>query len=378
MKDIMNVAVVTYEPRWGDKERNLNRITGYIECAAARGANLVVLPETALTGYDADLAHEGDERMHHRLAEPIPGPSTEAVAEVTHRLGVYAVFGLAERAESGTVYNSAAACGPDGVLGRYRKMHLPADEPTWAGRGDEPFMFGTPWGPVGVSICYDTFVFSEIMRYYRANGCRIIANPFAVNTGVTARNIKDSLEYLAANNDVYIASANCTGCALTDDFVGGSSVIGPGKNVPAVHYYAGGPCGAPGSDEQELHLGTVDLSYVDKPFLAKQWADEDPDFRPDVYARWYAELAEQERFKRYGFARVETCLITEGAARVRGQPPLHAENLYSPVLLFKRHKLAIPSSQTYVPYTTMVPSKRASACAALMRSAKIRRRSPSA
>ena len=76
MKDIMNVAVVTYEPRWGDKERNLNRITGYIECAAARGANLVVLPETALTGYDADLEHAGDERMHHRLAEPIPGPST--------------------------------------------------------------------------------------------------------------------------------------------------------------------------------------------------------------------------------------------------------------------------------------------------------------
>ena len=64
---------------------------------------------------------------------------------------------LAQRAEDGTVYNAAVACGPDGVLGRYRKMHLPADEPTWAGRGDEPFMFGTPWGPVGVSICYDTF-----------------------------------------------------------------------------------------------------------------------------------------------------------------------------------------------------------------------------
>ena len=85
MKDIMNVAVVTYEPRWGDKERNLNRIIGYLECAAARGANLVVLPETALTGYDADLDHEGDERMHHRLAEPIPGPSTEAVAEATKK-----------------------------------------------------------------------------------------------------------------------------------------------------------------------------------------------------------------------------------------------------------------------------------------------------
>ena len=129
MKDIMNVAVVTFEPRWGDKERNLNRIVGYIECAAARGANLVVLPETALTGYDVVAAPEGEACMHHRLAEPIPGPSTEAVAEVTHRLGVYAVFGLAERAEDGTVYNAAVACGPDGVLGRYRKMHLPGRSP---------------------------------------------------------------------------------------------------------------------------------------------------------------------------------------------------------------------------------------------------------
>lgn len=324
MKDIMNVAVVTYEPRWGDKERNLNRITGYIECAAARGANLVVLPETALTGYDADLEHAGDERMHHRLAEPIPGPSTEAVAEVTHRLGVYAVFGLAERAEDGTVYNAAVACGPDGVLGRYRKMHLPAAEPTWAGRGDEPFMFGTPWGPVGVSICYDTFVFSEIMRYYRASGCRLIANPFAVNTGVTARNIKDSLEYLAANNDVYIASANCTGCALTDDFVGGSSVIGPGKNVPAVHYYAGGPCGAPGSDEQELHLGTVDLSYVDKPFLAKQWADEDPDFRPDVYAAGMPSWPGRSASSGKGACGLKPAWSKRGLPAYRGQPPLHA------------------------------------------------------
>lgn len=298
MKDVMNVAVVTYEPSWGNKEKNLNRIIGYIECAAARGANLVVLPETALTGYDADLTHEGDERMHHQLAESIPGPSSNAVADAIRNLGIYAVFGLSERAEDGTVYNSAVAIGPEGVLGRYRKMHLPAAEPTWAGRGEDPFMFETPWGPIGVSICYDTFAFPEIMSYYRASGCRLIANPFAVNTAVTAQNIKDSLEYLAANNAVYIASANCTGCAISDDFVGGSSVIGPGKNVPEICYYAGTPCGAPGSDEQELHLGTIDLSYVEKPFLAKKWASVDPDFRPDIYARLYTELAQKAPYRK--------------------------------------------------------------------------------
>lgn len=298
LKDIINVAVVTFEPVWGDTEANLSRMIGYTECAAKRGADLILFPESALTGYDLDRENTGSEQMHHRVAESIPGPSTLALAEIARKYDIYVVYGLAEKAEDGTVYNAAAAVGPDGVIGGYRKMHLPATEPLWAARGDKPFMFETPWGKIGLSICYDTFAFPEIMRYYRAHGCRLHLNPCAVDTGVTAKNIRESVEYQSGNNAMYIASANCTGFHSLNDFVGGSNIIGPAKNVPDVHYYAGSAFGTARSDEQEMHIATLDLSYVNKPFLAKVWADENPDFRPDVYLKMYEDIAALPQYRK--------------------------------------------------------------------------------
>ena len=297
-KDVLNIAVVTYEPSWGDKEKNLWRMTGYIKAASRRGADLILFPETALTGYDVDDGATGADQMHCRLAEPFPGPSSLALARCAESCGIHVVYGYAERGEDGSVYNAAGVVGPGGPIGSYRKMHLPFAESSWAKRGDTPFMFDTEWGKMGVSICYDTFVFTELMRYYRASGCRIHLNPCAVDTTVTAHNIKDAVEFQAANNAMYIASANCTGCHRQNDFVGGSNVVGPGKNVPRIHYYVGSAFGSPGSDEQELLIGTIDLSYTDKPFLAKQWADSDPDFRPEIYARMFAELASKPPYRK--------------------------------------------------------------------------------
>ncbi|MDR0499930.1 MAG: carbon-nitrogen hydrolase family protein, partial [Coriobacteriales bacterium] len=259
LKDIITVAVVTYESSWGDKPKNINRMSGYVQAAAARGANLVLFPETALIGYDLDTENVGDSRMHVRLAETFPGPSAEVFAKLASEYNIYIVYGYAEKcddlkvgtntgskidsavdfATSPKIYNAAAVVGPKGLIGSYKKMHLPFSESTWCERGDTPFMFDTEWGKIGISICYDTFVFTELMRYYRASGCRLHLNPCAVNTFVTAQNIKDAVEFQSANNSIYIASANNTGCYKSDDFVGGSHIIGPSKNVPAIHYYAG-------------------------------------------------------------------------------------------------------------------------------------------
>lgn len=298
VKDVINVAVVTYEPVWGDTAKNLSRMIDYTECAAKRGANLIVFPETALCGYDLDPEFTGIDQMHHRVAETVPGPSSEALAAVAAEHNVYVVYGLSELGADGKVYNSAAVVGPEGVIGSYQKMHLPATEPLWAARGAKPFMFDTEWGKMGVAICYDSYVFTELMRYYRAHGCRMHINPCAVDTSVTAKNIKESVEYNSGNNAIYIASANCTGFHRVNDFVGGSNIIGPAKNVPDIHYYAGSAFGTPGSDEQEMHIGTIDLSYVEKPFLAKQWAETDPDFRPAIYAKMYEELSQLPKYAR--------------------------------------------------------------------------------
>ena len=263
-------------------------MAGYAECAAQRGANLILFPEAALCGYELDTEHSGEDQMHCRLAEPIPGPASYAMAEVAKENNIYIVFGLSERGDDGKVYNSAAVISPRGILGKYRKMHLNPADKIWAAHGEEPFMFDTEWGKFGIAICYDTYVFPELMRYYAANGCRLHLNPCAVNTIVTARNIREAIEYLSVNNAIFIASANCVGRYKTDKFVGGSNVIGPGKNAPEPHYYVGNAPGTPGSDEQKM-IWHIDLTYVNKSWHY-DWGRKQPDF-VRIYVKLYAEVA---------------------------------------------------------------------------------------
>ena len=120
MKDILNLAVVNFAPVWGDKAANLKRICETIEAAGRQGVQMIVFPEMALSGYDIEpetVAHE--DRMQRRLAETIPGPTTDVVCELTKQYDMYAVFGMPERdaADPEKVYNAAAVCGPDGVIG---------------------------------------------------------------------------------------------------------------------------------------------------------------------------------------------------------------------------------------------------------------------
>ena len=83
MKDIMKVSTVAFNAKWGDKEANLNRMAGYIEAAAAEGSNLIVFPEMGLTGYDDEEDKPLKEKMQYKLAETVPGPSSEKIAELT-------------------------------------------------------------------------------------------------------------------------------------------------------------------------------------------------------------------------------------------------------------------------------------------------------
>src|SRR3989442_5916251 len=115
----MRVAVAQTEPKLGEKERNLEVCLARLEEAFASGAELLVLPECALPGYMFDSAEEA-----LPFAEEIPGPSTQALADACRRLGVHVVCGLLER-DGDQLYNSAVLVGPDGLVGTYRKTHLP-------------------------------------------------------------------------------------------------------------------------------------------------------------------------------------------------------------------------------------------------------------
>src|SRR3989442_2543232 len=135
----MRVAVAQTEPKLGEKKRNLEVCLGRLEEAAAAGAQLLVLPECAIPGYMFD---SGDEAMPY--AEEIPGPTTEALAEACRRLDVYAVCGLLER-DGDVLYNSAVLVGSEGLIGSYRKTHLPfLGVDRFTAPGDELPVFETP------------------------------------------------------------------------------------------------------------------------------------------------------------------------------------------------------------------------------------------
>ena len=294
MKDVIRISTVNFHAEWGRKEENLNRIIGFIEEAAAEGANLIVFPEMALTGYDEEEAEVPfKEKMQYRLAETIPGPGTEKVAEVTAKLGVYAVFGMPEKdgKDSNIIYNSACVCGPDGIIGGYRKIHLPYPEYHWAKRGEKPFIFDTEWGPIGLSICYDSYQFPELMRYYAAKGCRIHINCTAYAKCHGDKVARATLESYAAMNEMYIVSSNLVGLDLTNEFWGGSSIMGPDANPYSMTYYAGYQFCSEESMKPAVYTATINLGMAKRGmFEPNPGVNNTTDFRPLLYREWYEDL----------------------------------------------------------------------------------------
>ena len=300
MEHVLTVAVVNFHPVWGDKKLNLERICGYVRAGARRGADIVVLPETALSGYSDDPNPIREEKMHQTLAEPIPGPATEAVCSITKQYGIYAVFGMPER--DGThVYNSAAACLPDGTAKKYRKIHLPCDEIKWAERGEDPLLLDSPWGPLGVGICYDVFEFPELARYYRAKGARILLNPCAVPTVVGTMHQNNSARAAVVSTQLYMAISNIFGPDAYLQFQGASGIIGPGSLQADCALYAGKAFGADGANQGDMHMATIDLSYVQQMGISDMFERGPrtgrPDWRPEIYKRWLEDVLEDPSWR---------------------------------------------------------------------------------
>src|SRR5438105_12311994 len=113
------IAGVQMDVRLGDRSRNLAAVRSRLRTAADHGARLVLFPECVLTGYGFE-----SKAAALRHAEPLPGPSTDILADDCHRLGVWVMVGLLERAGD-ALYNACALVGHDGFVAGYRKLHLP-------------------------------------------------------------------------------------------------------------------------------------------------------------------------------------------------------------------------------------------------------------
>ncbi len=299
MKDILHLGVVNFNSVWGDKDTNLRHILEYCDAASRNGIQLLAFPETALSGYDTEPnIHTSEERMQRKLAEPLSGEAVQKIAAFTKKANMYIIFGMPERdaEQPGRVYNAAVVVGPQGTIGSARKIHLPFSESLWADRGERPFLFDTPWGPIGVGICYDFYCFPEVSRYCRAMGARLFINCTAIasaETGGAGGYLGNlALAYHVMNNDMFVASSNLCGTDITSWFMGGSSIIGPSIIPTHIHYYAGKKFLEPGAAEPGIQDATIDLSAVRHSFLQYVWPNKENhgDWRPDQYIDWYTNF----------------------------------------------------------------------------------------
>jgi predicted amidohydrolase len=147
----MKVAGVQLDVALGDRDENFRRITAWLKKAVDQGSSLTVFPECSLTGYCFDSLEEA---LPH--AETVPGPSTLRLAGVCRELQTYLVVGLLER-DGQRLFNACTLIGPEGVVGNYRKVHLPfLGIDRFTTPGDRPFQVWTAGEVrVGLNICYD-------------------------------------------------------------------------------------------------------------------------------------------------------------------------------------------------------------------------------
>jgi predicted amidohydrolase len=297
--DEVTIACVNFTTDWGNKEQNLDRIKGYIAAAAKRGADIILFPELALTGYDNDPGAT----MHRESAETIPGPSTNSLAELTRKLGVYVVVGMPEKSSENpdVFYNSAAVIGPEGIIGSYAKLMPFGNEMRWCNKGEKPFAFDTPWGLVGVGICYDTYMFPELPRYYAALGARLYVHITALGYFKGWRPYYiNQMQARAIENMMFVASSNLVGKDRMADYPGTSFVLGPGEEAHEVKFFAG-----PASEtKEEIILATVDLAAADRmrqnyPLFMENPVSGKPDWRLELYKKMLQTIAEQTELDNY-------------------------------------------------------------------------------
>lgn len=297
-KDIITLSVVNFKAVWGDKEKNLNKIKGYIEAAAKKGADMIVFPEMSLTSYDDIASTPKAEKMQTKLAETIPGPATNEIEALAKKLGMYVIMGMPERDKDDEtkIYNALAVFAPEGLYGSYRKMHLPPPEPNWAVRGNRPLLLKTPWGPIGVAICYDSYCFPEMARYYAAKGARLYINSTAYAKCHGPSLARTNLEASCITNGIYIASSNLCGLDVDNYFWGGSSIMGPAQGTWQVNYYAGLPFNEKGADEEKMYTETIDLGLATRFLYKYNEAVGSTDFRPEKYIQMYQDILEDPNF----------------------------------------------------------------------------------
>lgn len=239
------LALVQHGSPVGQKAANLAATVSWARQAKEAGADLVCFPELGITG------HAGHARMVAE-AEPVPdGDAVRALTDLARELDLYICAGIAED-DRGLHYNTQFVVGPEGYLGKQRKVHLSADEYFFFRGGTRLPVFDLPFARVGIVICYDNN-FPELARCLALDGAELILAPHAARFGAWPENaegrkqavqrVKENWRLVHAcrsyDNGVYSAVVNTAGRSALDiegveaNHAGGCLVMDPKGQLAA-------------------------------------------------------------------------------------------------------------------------------------------------
>ena len=264
----VTVAVAQQNAVLGDVCENVRRAENTIQRAADGGAALVVLPECYLTGL---VTSSREQALSIAIAPD--GSEIQSLVQACRQFGMHAIVGFLEHAGT-QFFNSAALLGPTGVIGVYRKRHLPfmgCDRFATASEETEPQIFDTEVGRIGIAICYE-IRFPEVMRTLALEGADLIALP--TNWPVQANILADHFPRVrAAENFVYLLAADRGDSEEGIDFLGGSQIVDPLGEVLAK-----------ADSEEALLIAEVDLDRSRDKTITRQkgefelspWKDRRP------------------------------------------------------------------------------------------------------
>ena len=265
-------------------DSNLHHAVKMIEAAADKGAQVVCLQELFRSRYFCQI----EDATMFDLAEPVPGPTVEALSSVAARLGIVIIAPVFECRTAGLYHNSAAVIDADGrLLGLYRKMHIPDDpgyyEKFFFAPGDLGFrVFDTRFGKISTLICWDQW-YPEGARIAALSGASVIFFPTAIGwhpqekdkNGAAQRDAWRTVQRgHAIANGVYVAAVNRTGLEKSDaqaagiEFWGSSFFCDP-QGVVLAEASIG---------SEEILLGEVRLDRIEEtrrnwPFLRDRRID---------------------------------------------------------------------------------------------------------
>ncbi|MEY4892691.1 MAG: hypothetical protein RIQ34_1303 [Bacteroidota bacterium] len=262
------------------RSENMQKAITGIRQAAQQGAQIICLQELFTSLYFCDV----EDHDNFQLAEPIPGPSTEALQPLAKELNVVIIASLFEKRAEGLYHNTTAVIDADGsYLGKYRKMHIP-DDPAYYEKfyftpGDLGYkVWKTKYATIGVLICWDQW-YPEAARITALMGAEILFYPTAIGWATSQEETTNVEQYNAwqtiqrshaVANGVHVVSVNRVGFEQNGamKFWGGSFVSNPFGTV----LYQGS------HDQEETKVLKIDLADSDRyrthwPFLRDRRID---------------------------------------------------------------------------------------------------------